>query len=556
MIKTGFPSVDKTHLQGIPEAKLHPQIPAASLLAAFSQINAGQMNKPMVEVDGMVYTKQEALQSSVMFARALLGMKITAGDTIAIATTNCYEGIVATFAANAIGVKVAMFEPSTCDNPERFREEVEAHAPKLILVENKSKRWIAKQLTTFRQIKFIVVVNATDEEVVRKYDMTQILEFASYTTTEAAMAEIEKHSMTGVDEPMIYLKTSGSSAGVPKTLPFSNRAVCAALVFASNSTGIQTNDHYVGRVLVSAPFQHGYGWMVMFMNLIGGNTVVLVGATAEDIAKYHELNPGQIYATPQALRQFINLTPPEADLSSLTAFYCAGDVTPEDEYQTGMAFFAAHGAKAEIRTNYGISEGMCIGTTTDGVPHRAGTVGKFYLGPEWLIVDEKLQEVKYGEEGEVIVSSPTLCQGYFNNPEATEKAFFMREDKIWFKTGDFASLSEDGYVTFAGRKNRFIFVDGVTDKINLTTVEQALMALPTVEEAAVVAERDAEGVDFLKAFITPSDGAVKTPAFFTGIRQGLAKALQPYQIPREIIALEEIPMMESGKVDYKKLKNM
>ena len=100
---------------------------------------------------------------------------------------------------------------------------------------------------------------------------------------------------------MVYLKTSGSTSGKPKTLPFSNRAIFAALIYAANSTGTKTRDESVTRALCNAPYQHGYGWMPMFVNIMGGNPVILAGATAKDVAGDYKLKPSYIYGTPLTL---------------------------------------------------------------------------------------------------------------------------------------------------------------------------------------------------------------------------------------------------------------
>jgi acyl-coenzyme A synthetase/AMP-(fatty) acid ligase len=237
----------------------------------------------------------------------------------------------------------------------------------------------------------------------------------------------------------------------------------------------------------------------------------------------------------------------------LTAFFCAGAAISEKNYQEGIAYFRAHNCQAEIRNNYGVSEGLCIGTTSDHIPHVPGTVGKFYIGPEWLIVDEDGKEVKYGEIGEAIVSSASLCQGYFNDPQATEKAFIKRDGKIFFKTGDYLSLREDGYVTFVGRKLRFFLADGIFDKVNCETIEEAIDSLRYVKQCAVIVTPDGTGA---KAFVTLDDGYLPIKETKKYVLSDLERSLKSYQMPREIVFIDKIPLMESGKVNYKLLEKM
>ena len=546
MKKTGYPSIDRVHLRGVPEEKLHPKVMPYSMLAAYTVINEGHWQEPLLEQGDRKYSKEAFRDAATSFAAALLGLGIVSGAKIAIATHNCAEGIIATFGANAVGVAVVMVEPTFETNPERFYEEVKMHQPKAVLIEGRDVATACRILGAHSLMTRFIVVGDCEIYAEDVIHFDQLSKWA--VGTELVAGEIKKHSLAGDNNPILYLKTSGSTSGIPKTLPFTNLAIFAALMFASCSTGTKTRDETSGRAFCNAPFQHGYGWMPLFVNLIGGNEVVLVGSKAEDVAKYHTLNPGRIYGTPLTLRQMIESTPSDADLSSLTKFFCAGAAMPEEEYEAGIAFFREHGSSAEILNNYGISEAMCVGTFTDGVPHKAGTIGWFYYGPEWLIVNDNLEEVKYGETGEIIVSSPTLCQGYFNDPDATEESFITIGEKVWFKTGDFAFLGEDRYVRFSGRKRRFYFAEGVTDKVNCETIEQTLSSLPGVKQAAVVIMKGEGGTEWSRAFIEVSGEPTQVTA--ESVRKGAAQKLQPWQMPREIVVIDKLPVMQSGKVNY------
>ena len=545
-MKTGYPSIDRCHLQGVPEEKLHPKIYPMSILATFLKVNEEHLDETAIEVNGEKYSKGTVKQDSIRVAQLLLSIGLVAGDTVAIVATNCYEGIITTIGANAIGIKVAMLEPQ---NETLLEEELEDHQPKFVLTKGKSASWITNHITPHPCVKRCLDVDSLESLHRFSYALA-----SSELPLNIVESEIKKHSLTD-DEPMLFLKTSGSTSGRPKTLPFSNKAIFASLIYASNSTGTKTRDASVSRVLCNAPYQHGYGWMTMFVNLMGGNQVVLVGGAKEDVANYYKLRPSYIYGTPLALKQFMELTPDDANLSCLSAFFCAGASMSEEEYQEGATWLKKHNSSCEIRNNYGISEALCIGTASDGIPHLPGTSGKFYVGPEWLLVDEDLKEVKYGEVGEALVSAESLCQGYFNEPEATKEAFIQRDGKTFFRSGDYMSLTEDGYVHFIGRKRRFFFAEGVTDKVNCETIEQALSDLVSVKAAAVIIVKDEKGIEGAKAFVSLENHRNRQNAE-AEIRAALKKTLQSYQLPREIEILDEIPLMSSGKINYQLLETM
>lgn len=515
-MKTGYPSIDRTHLRGIPDEMLNPKIYPLSMFATFNQVNNDHLDEPAIITNDRTYKKTDLKYDTIRVANFLVHSGLVAGDKIIILLPKSYEGIVTIFAANAIGVAVVMSDPRS------YEEDLAAHSPKLVI----------------------------------DHDFLSRLRPINSPDIKRTMTEIEKHNLSKQDDPVLFLKTSGSTAGKPKTLPFSNRAIFAALTYAANSTGTTTRDETVKSVLCNAPYDHGYGWMSLFVNIMGGNPVILAGGAPEDIARYYKYSPSYIYGTPLMLKQFMELTPSTADLSFLSAFFCAGATIPEKEYQAGIAYFKAHGSSAEIRNNYGISEALCIGTSSDHVPHVENTIGKFYVGPKWLLVDEDLNEVKYGETGEVLVSADSLCQGYFNDPEATRAAFIKKDGETYFRTGDYLSLREDGYVTFVGRKRRFFFALGVTDKVNCETIEQAISSLDSVAETAVIITKDHHDVEGAKAFISFKDNVVPDDDFIKKTLSGLSDLLKSHELPREVAVIEKIPHLPSGKIDYHALETM
>ena len=549
MAKTGYPSIDKTHLQGIPEEKLHPEILPVSMFATFMQINSGHLEEPAIETDGKIYTKQMLCDDTMKFAGWLLEKGIKSGDKIMIVAPNSYEGIVATFGANAIGVKVVVAKPITREELDLFYEELDAHHPKMILFYDEPASYAGELQPRNKPTEVWLIAKPAHTE--QHFGFRNALNSISISVADITK-EIEQNSISANDEPMLYLKTSGSSSK-PKTLPFSNRAIFASLIYAANSTGTDTRDQNVKKALCQASYYHGYGWMPLFVNIMGGNPVILAGAAPEDIASYYKLKPSYIYGSPLTLRQFMELTPQDADISTLVAFFCAGAALHEKDYAEGIRYFRERNCQAEIRNNYGISEGLCIGTFNDHIPHVPGTAGKFYIGPEWLIVDENGNEVKYGEAGEAIVAAASLCQGYFGDEALTKKHFFEQNGKTFFKTGDFLKLDENGYVSFIGRERRFFIAEGVFEKVNCETVEDAISRLDCVYQGAVIVTPDEAGA---RAFVVLRPEFSAKDFSESQFREALSKFLIDYQMPREIIFVDQIPMMESGKVNYKLLETI
>ena len=564
--QTGYPSIDRTHLQGIDESMLNPTIFPISLLALFMYINGHDMDAVAIERDGKSYTRSQLRDDSLILAKGLCLLGLKPGEVLTIATPNLYEGIALSMAANAIGIRFAY--ANHLGDPEQLIEqlsdELNLYESSAVVVHEKYEQFAKELFRRAPKLRRVISIEPSEH----RYNIGhEVIADARYIEYDVLMATataseldisglIEEYSRS--DQDAFYLQTSGSTSGRPKGLIFGNEAVFAALMYAKNSTGTNTHDKNVSKVLCILPYRLPYGWMTIFVNLIGGNKVELAtGASPKDIGHYHRTKASYIYGTPLIFRNFMDETPPEADLSFLVAFFCSGFAMSEEEYQEGTTYIRAHGSNGEIRNNYGIGEGLCIGTASDGVPHRPGTSGKFYIGPTWVIVDERGNEVKYDEAGELLVKSRSLFRGYFKDPEATRKAFTEFKGERFFRTGDYLKLSRDGYVTFIGRKKRFYQPLGATDKVNCETIERALLKeIDIVETCAVVICSPDGKHETSKAFVVLRKKKSPSEQLYNELFKRIKKTLLPYQLPSDIVFLDQLPVMKSGKIDYTLLQSM
>ena len=177
-----------------------------------------------------------------------------------------------------------------------------------------------------------------------------------------------------------------------------------------------------------------------------------------------------------------------------------------------------------ILERYGMTETfMTIGNPYVG-ERRPGTVGFPLPGVSARIVD-----------GELFVKGPTVFAGYWGKPEATAAAFVDG----WFRTGDLAERSDDGYVTLRGRKSDLIISGGFN--IYPREIEEFLLEQPEVDEAAVVGVPDAVRGELPVAFIV---GDVDADELARRCREQLAS----FKVPRRFVRVEALPRTPLGKV--------
>ncbi len=181
-----------------------------------------------------------------------------------------------------------------------------------------------------------------------------------------------------------------------------------------------------------------------------------------------------------------------------------------------------------ILERYGMSETLMITSNPYAGERRAGTVGKPLPGVA----------VKLGENGEAYVRGPNVFTGYWRRKEATREAF---EDG-WFRTGDLAECSEDGYYTLRGRRSDVIISGGFN--IYPREIEELLLEQEGVAEAAVVGAPDPVRGEVPVAFIVPRGEGFDAGRLEAACRDKLAS----FKAPRRFVAVERLPRTALGKV--------
>ena len=201
------------------------------------------------------------------------------------------------------------------------------------------------------------------------------------------------------------------------------------------------------------------------------------------------------------------------------------------------AFAERYGQR--ILERYGMTETlMNAGNPFDG-ERRAGTVGREFPGVAIEIRDEAGAPVADGTPGELWVRGPNVCAGYWNRPDATAAAFVDG----WFRTGDLGVRDPaDGYLTLQGRRSDVIISGGFN--IYPREVEEVLLTMPGIREAAVAGRPDPVRGEVPVAYVVTDGGAVDAAALEAALRAELAS----FKVPRAFVRVEALPRTALGKV--------
>ncbi len=204
-----------------------------------------------------------------------------------------------------------------------------------------------------------------------------------------------------------------------------------------------------------------------------------------------------------------------------------------------------------------------VGNSALRWPARAGSIGRPYPGHRVAVLDDDGREVAPGELGEVAVNrfdihghpDPVFFLEYWRNPQATRGKF----SGDWCRTGDLATRDADGYLWYGGRADDMFKAAGY--RIGPSEVENCLVQHPAVANAAVVPRPDRERGNLVKAYVvlTPERaGCAQDPALarvlVAELQAHVRGKLAPYEYPKDIEFIDELPMTTTGKVQRRVLR--
>ena len=242
----------------------------------------------------------------------------------------------------------------------------------------------------------------------------------------------------------------------------------------------------------------------------------------------------------------------ELDHSNIDSCLCAASPFPK-ESQAELESIIGKNKLLEV---YGMTELSPVATMN---PYQGtkklGTIGLPMQNIELKIVNtETGVEVPLGDAGEIWVAGPLVMPGYFNKPEETEKAI---DKDGYMHTGDIGIMDEDGFIRIVDRKKDMIIVGGY--KVFSAKIENVLSKHPAVGMIALIGtpNPDRPGSEIVKAYIQ-----IHPNYEYNGdnkvIREDLIKFAKkncaPYEVPKIIEIVDELPLTPVGKIDKKALR--
>ena len=476
---------------------------------------------------GKRYIYRQMNQRANRLANALRNrFGIDRGDRIAILSTNCAEFLEVLFAAAKVG---ALFVPLNHRLvPRELEYIINDCEPKVLVYEGRFAH-TAEAVRAAAHIPSAVSLRGNGGRGdVEGYE--DLLSGVPPTLLHNAPTQFE--------DPFQILYTSGTT-GNPKGVVLSHR-----MVFW-NSVNTMIRDIVPTDVtLTHTPLFYTGGLNVYTLPLFHlGGRVVLMRSWDADLALelIEKEKITMFFAIPTQFQMMLDAPRfDRTDFSSLRFVVSGGAPCPVPV----MEAFRKKGVM--FKQGYGLTEvgpGVTAMECEDAV-RKTGSIGVPNFHMEARIVDDEDHDVQVGHVGELILRGPSMCSGYWNNPEATRKAF--RDG--WFYTGDLARQDEEGFLYIVGRKKDMFISGGMN--VYPAEVEAVLHRHPKIAEVAVVSVPHEKWGEVGKAFVVCKPNETTT---VDEILEFCGERLAKYKVPKYVEFTDALPKGPSGKISKKEL---
>ena len=354
-----------------------------------------------------------------------------------------------------------------------------------------------------------------------------------------------------LDDTAVILFTSGSES-MPKVVPLSHRNIVSDLWGAFSVINLRTDT----MLLAFLPPFHSFGFTILtiFPLVTGIKTAYSPDPTdSRELLKIlNHSRVNTILGTPTFLKQLLNVTS-HAEMKLIKLAISGAESMPSSFIDR---FHEKCQKGALLLEGYGITECSPVITINPQDKQKENSVGVFIKGVDYLIADiesnsgsgsGEWKAVVQGKQGMILVKGESIFGGY---PDTNISSPFVKvgEDE-YYKTGDLGYVDEEGYLFITGRLKRFIKIGG--EMISLPAIENALLKKYGSEEQTVLAVEDIDSIQPPQIVLFSTMEIDLNEANLYLKESGFSNLIKI----NSIINIDEIPLLGTGKTDYKVLKN-
>lgn len=506
---------------------------------------------------GKTLTFADVEQRSAALAAYLGGtLGLKKGDAVAVMMPNILQNPVAIFGVLRAGMTVVNTNPLYTAR-ELEHQLNDSGAKAIIIVEN-----FAHTLSDVIEntgVKHVVLTSLGDElpflkgaivnfvvkhikKMVPAYDLPGAVRYKD-ALSQGASTQFKREPIE--PEDIAFLQYTGGTTGVSKGAVLANANIVANME-QSRAWVNGTIEEGSGLIVTALPLYHIFSLTancLSFMSFGAANYLITNPRDMPGFVK--ELKGIQMTAITGVNTLFNGLlnTPgfDEVDFSKLTLSLGGGmavqrAVAERWHQVTGTVLLEAYGLTET-------SPGVTINPSD--LENYNGTIGLPIPSTEVRLLDEDGNDVPLGEAGELCVRGPQVMRGYLNRPEATAEV--LSEDG-WLRTGDIATMDEQGYLRIVDRKKDMILVSGFNVYPN--EIEDVVALHPGVLEVGAIGEPDEHSGEVVKVVVVKKDPVLTEEQIIEHCKEQLTG----YKVPKLVEFRDELPKSNVGKILRRELR--
>jgi len=348
------------------------------------------------------------------------------------------------------------------------------------------------------------------------------------------------------DQLAYVIYTSGTT-GHPKGVAVTHRDVLGLAL-----DGCWDSGHHQ-RVLMIAPYAFNVSTYEVWVPLMHGGQIVVAPPRQLDVALLRRLLTQEgitgVHVTAGLFRVLAEEAP--ESFTTVREILTGGDVISP----TAVARVLSACPDTVVRAMYGATEGTLFCTsmplTAPFTPGAAVPVGVPMDNVRLHILDDRLDEVPTGIEGELYIAGLGVARGYAGRPDLTAERFvadpFAGSGMRMYRTGDLVRWTYDGALEFVGRANDQVKVLGF--RVELAEVEAAVATYPGLAHVAVVAREGQDGEKRLIGYVVPESGECDVAE----LRAHVVDRLPQHMVPAAFVVVPALPLTANGKLDREAL---
>lgn len=543
--------------------KKHLNYPDISIYSFLEKTSNNHLNNVSYNYFGNKKTYKEFIKQIDDCAKSFKTLGIKRNDVISICMPNTPEAIISFYAINKIGAIANMIHPLSTENEIKHFVNI-SNSEFIITIDIAFNK--INHIIKDTKLKKAIIVSASDSmplylkagfvltqgRKIKLENSNSLIRWKDFIKLGITYNKETYSKISGTDTAVILY--SGGTTGYPKGIELTNLNFNAlAMQGVEACACLEQGD----TVLAIMPVFHGFGLGICIhtVQYIGGTSILLPKFSAKNFDKLlKKYKPNIIAGVPtlyEALLKNKNLD--NYDLSFLKCVISGGDSLSAALKEKIDNFLKEHNANVQIREGYGLTECVTGSCLTPINYYRKGSIGIPYPDTYYKIVKPNtLDEIPYGEDGEIVLSGPTVMKGYLNDIKETNLTLKRHDDGlVWMHTGDLGSMDEDGFIYFKQRIKRVIVSSGYC--IYPQYIENIIDSHKDVLISCVIGIDHPYKIQVAKAFIILKNGALKNEETLNSIKAHCEKNLPKYSWPYEYEFRDELPKTLVGKIAYNEL---